>query len=234
MKKITLLSIFVLVGIFGISQIVFAESAVLSVSPASLEKTAGTSFNVSVGLNPSNNKTCVVKGTLNFDNLSCQSITVANGLMAQTTPTCANPSFTIGIPKCTTAVQNILSISTKGSSAGQAGLALSGVNIIGAGFAVPFNTQNGVYTITAPLIQTPKKPRTTISEPVVTSEKTKIIPETTTTATNVDNPLPASAGAATTTSSGWGAFWALLGLVVAYAVIHLVYHLNKKRKKGQI
>ena len=238
MKKITLL-LLALVGIFGMSQIVFADSSILSISPTSQNSTIGTSLNVSVKLDPVGNKICVVKGTLSFNKLSCKSISVASGLMAQTTPTCTDPSFVVGIPKCSSAVQNILSVSMKGTESGQANLSLTGVNIIGAGVAVPFTTQNGAYTIAAALIPTTEPILNPISAPVVPKitqpiqqQPIKQILPTNEPIAPV-NDLLASTGA-TKNDFGWAyAFWALLALVVIYALAHAIYYVKKKSKQNK-
>lgn len=145
----------VITGVVAFSPMAYAANSTLSVVSSTTSKTAGTSFTASVQVNPQGNQVCVVKGTLNFSNLTCNSITLAPGLLPQTSPTCSNPSFTIGIPKCTTAVQNILTVSVKGRTAGQASIALSGANVIGAGTAVAFSANGGSYNITAALAQNP-------------------------------------------------------------------------------
>lgn len=221
---------------FGLTQIVFASNSVLSVSPASLDKSANTSFNVSVHLDPVGNKACVVKGTLNFDKLSCQSITVANGLMPQTTPTCASPSFTVGIPGCASTAQNILSMSVKGTEAGQANLSFTGVNIIGAGTAVPFTSQGGTYNITTAVHEPTPTPTSTTTPKETTGE---VMPQTEQEgreglenllpkdATPNTNDLGASAG--TTDSRVYAyAFWALLALFIVFAIMHFVYRSKQK------
>lgn len=157
MKKIIFLTLLTIIGIFGVSRMVYADSSILSVLPASFNSTVSKVFNVSIQIDPASNNICVVRGTLNFDNLSCQDITVVNSsVMAIITPTCANPSFVLGIPHCATTVQNILSVSVKGTKAGQGNLSLTRVNIIGAGIDVPFSTEGGVYNITAVSITAPK------------------------------------------------------------------------------
>ena len=233
MKKITLLLLSV-IGIFGINQIVFAASSILYVSPSSLNSTVGASSNISVKLDPVGNKICVVKGVLSFDKLSCQSISIASGLMAQTTPTCSSPSFTIGIPKCTTTVQNILSLSAKGTQVGQAAVSLTGVNIIGAGATVPFNTLNGAYNIAAAPVKVVVRDLTPTLTPVTNTTNNDIIKDSTTSTqptTEGDSNLPASAGT-TTTTSGWTyALYALFGLVIIYATIHIFYYMKKRKQQ---
>jgi len=148
MKKIFLLSLLILAGII-VGNYVFASNATLSVIPSSGSKTVGQTISVSVQLNPSANSVCVVKGTLVFENTTCQSITVGSGFMTQVSPTCSNPTFTLGIAGCSTNIQNLLTVSAKVGSAGAGKISLSGVKIIGAGADVAFSTINGSYDIVA-------------------------------------------------------------------------------------
>src|SRR5258708_1677342 len=145
MKKILLLSLLISIGTLALGQAAYAENAILSVLPASLSTAANTAFTASVQLNPANNKVCVVKGTLAFNNVTCQSITVADGVTTQKAPSCASPSFTLGIPQCATTLRNIFSASVKGTLAGQGTVSLSDVKVIGAGTDVPFTLQDGAY-----------------------------------------------------------------------------------------
>ena len=110
----------------------------------------GDAFTVSAQIDPAGNNVCVVKGTINLSNLSCQGIVVSDGLIAQTVPSCSNPNFIIGIPKCTMTPRNILSMSLKGIQAGQGALSFTGAKVIGAGISVPFAVQSGIYKIDAP------------------------------------------------------------------------------------
>ena len=108
-----ILSVIIFLLVVGFVTIVNAAGSSLNIFPASLTKTVGNIFNVSMGVNASGNKICAVEGTLVFDNLSCQSITVADGVMAQSSPTCSNPHFLIGIPRCTTSDKTLLIVSVK-------------------------------------------------------------------------------------------------------------------------
>ena len=154
-KKIILLSLSVIIGVAAFSQLVYAASSTVSVLPATASKNVGTGFNIAVQLDPQGEQVCAVRGTLNFSNLSCQAITVANGLYATVTPTCASPSFILGIPKCTTATQNLLSVSVKGIKAGSATVSFAAVKVIGAGADVAFASPGATYNITAVRTTTP-------------------------------------------------------------------------------
>ena len=169
MKKIIFTSIIMVIGFFAGGQNVFASNAILLVQPSSASNTAGEPFNISVQVDPTGNNVCVIKGTINLNNLICQNITVENGLIAQTVPTCATPNFTIGIPKCTSASQKLFSVSVKGDQVSQSSLSFTGVKIIGAGVDVAFSSQTGNYDITAKIQKT---------EPIITSSSTNPVATT--------------------------------------------------------
>jgi hypothetical protein len=238
MKKIILLTLLTIVGIMGISQVALADNPTLSISPATANSTVGTSFNVSVQVNPAGSKVCVVKGTINLDNLNCQSITVASGLTTAVAPTCASPSFSIGIPKCTTLAQSILSISVAGSQVGQASLSTTGAKVAGVGVYLTFNSQGGTYNITTAKTTTPKTttPTTTIKPTTtITTEPTTTTTVTTPTPTEQTTPnttIPANAGTAALANSGASQWfnWILI-IVVILIVIYAVYYFATKRKK---
>jgi len=167
MKKISLLSLLIVLGALMASNVAFASDSVLSVSPSSANTTVGKTLSANVQVNPNGNKICVIKGTLNFDNLACQSITVGSGLMAQVTPTCSNPTFTFGIAGCSTAVQNLLTVAVKAGSAGTGNLTLTGIKLIGAGADVSYSLQNGSYAIAQVAVVQPKVSTVTVATPEV-------------------------------------------------------------------
>ena len=61
---------------FGFSNKVKAENSSIYISPTNLSKTVGNIFNISVKVNPSGQKVCVVEGKLALNKLSCQKITM--------------------------------------------------------------------------------------------------------------------------------------------------------------
>jgi len=152
-KKIILLSVLVVLGVVALGQVAYAATSTVSVLPATANKNVGTTFNATVNLVPQGNKVCVVKGTLSFVNLTCRSISVDPVFeYAIKTPTCASPSFTLGIPGCTTTTQNVLTVSVKGNNIGQAILPFTGIKLIGGpdgGTDVTFLANGGLYNITA-------------------------------------------------------------------------------------
>jgi hypothetical protein len=225
---------FLLIGSFAGT--VYAADASLYISPASLTKTVGNIFSVSGGVNASGNKVCAVEGTLVFNNVSCQSITVASGLMAQSTPTCSNPYFLIGIPNCSTSSKALFTISVKAGSAGTASIGLTSVDVIGEGASVGSTGTSGNYTInavSAPVpaptsTSTPKSNEQTTAPAEPITEQIETVTEPT--AETSENNLVANVGA-TGATSGWAiAFWTLLGLDIIYALAHGTYYIKKKRK----
>jgi hypothetical protein len=190
MKKIILISTFAILGFLVLGQTVYAATSILSVYPASASKNVSATFDVAVQINPKGDKVCVMKGMLVFNNLTCKSITLASGIMAQTAPTCANPSFILGIPKCATAPQNLLTVSIKGNSAGQAKLSFTEAKIIGAGTALDFITNNGTYNITAVKTTVPKAVIKTTLELIEPLEPTARLVATTTIASEIATLTP--------------------------------------------
>ncbi len=143
-KKIILFSI---LSILFFANPVFAVNSELVVSPATGAKNISDQFNVSINLDPQQNKICVVKGKINFDKLSCQSVTVVDGIFSAMFPTCENPNFILGILGCTTESKNILNISVKATQSGIANVFFTDVNFWGAGATVPFVANSGAYNV---------------------------------------------------------------------------------------
>ena len=143
MKKIFIL-LTVIVSAVAFGQVVFADNANVYVSPATASKNVGVAFNIVVKVDPQGNKVCLVKGALSFSNLTCQSITTTSGIMAQTYPTCDNPSFNLGIQKCATVAKGIFTVSVKGNNVGQGKVSITLAKVLGAGTVVAFSENNGV------------------------------------------------------------------------------------------
>ena len=233
--KIILSAVFL--SIIGFSGAVNAAGASLYVSPASITKTAGNIFDVSVGANASGNKVCAVEGMLVFNNLTCQSITVASDAMAQSSPTCSNPYFLIGIPNCTISDKALLTVSVKAGSAGKASISPSGVDIIGEGVSLGSASISGNYTINAVSTTTPKPtptPTTTPTQQVAQPEpETPQNVETPAQQATQENNLPVSTGMASliATNPVWAnVVWALLAIVIIFFVVYGIYLITKKKK----
>lgn len=137
-----------------------------------------------------------------FNNLSCSSISVTSGLIAQTTPTCQSPSFTIGIPNCATDTRDILVANIFGSQSGQASVNFSAIRIIGAGVNLDSSSQGGTYTINDVVAEAPKvvtvKPKTA---PKVVAEEPKEEPVVVENKEPEQNIIPEGAGLASANST---------------------------------
>ena len=247
MKKILTSAVIVVVGILAMSQAVFADSTVLSATPSYASNVAGSVFNVSVKLDTANDKVCVVKGVINFTNLSCQNITMASGIMAQTMPTCEAPNFSVGTPNCFTKPSSLFSVSVKSNQSGQAGISFSGVKMItannGAAYDVAFTSQSGVYDITAipkvvvpaikPAVVTPVK--IDFVKPVINSTSTATTTVSSTTeqtasSTSTTTSKIANAAAAVLTMITGSYAWSLLVLIIILSLGYGLYYFSKKNK----
>ncbi len=227
---------------------VSASTASVYVSPATVSKNVGDVFDASIGVDASGNKVCVVEGTVVFKNLSCQKITLADDIIAQTSPTCENPNYLVGIPDCTTLDKALFTVSAKTVNAGDASISSANVDVIGEGVSIAFNLMNGDYAITAPTVPTVPKTNNNIKTSTVTAPKpavkTVIIQplqqqkeqtaEPTTKQTeptsNAGNNLAANAGGASSNLIPFNSPWTPVALVVILGLAYGVYHFKKNRK----
>jgi len=206
----------------------FAGAASLTVSPSSLSKKVGDSFAVSVGVSTVGSKVCVAEGTINLDKLSCSDITVADGLIAQTTPTCAKPTFSIGIPSCATSDKTLFTVVVKAQTSGSASFGLTGVDVVGEGISLGSSSSKGEYTITAtqpiitPVVNPVVAPKTTTSvqtdtvKKPVTTEKETTVTATTEPTTAPSNNLAAAETATRGVPIPWVALIGILALALGY------------------
>jgi hypothetical protein len=234
MKKIILLFIIALSGILLFASPVFAANSELLVVPAVDTKNITESFNVLVNINPQQNKICVVRGTINFDKLSCQTITTASGIFSAVNPTCENPNFILGIPGCTTELKNILTISVKGSQIGTANVFFTNVNFWGAGTVVPFLANSGTYNIFENIIPVKTTEEILIpeEEPVVVAESENVVEENPVVnqevSENNNNQNPWAAGLLSVAEKYiWQILIVFLVAIAGYAIYYFV---SKKRK----
>ncbi len=167
--KILFLGIIILVGGLGFYQSAGAAGSVY-VSPATLSKNVGELFNLSVGVS-GGEKVCAVEGKLNLNKLSCQSVNMVDGVMAQSSPTCNNLYFLIGIPGCTTSNKTLFTVNVKAGSAGIAAANFTGVDIIGEGMSVSSASVGGSYTLTAISVPTTPPAETAPAEKEIAPEK---------------------------------------------------------------
>ena len=84
--------------------------------------------------------------------------------MAQTSPTCANPNFNLGIQKCASVIQNIFTVSVRGNNVGSAKASLNIAKTLGVGVVIASTESNGLFNIT--------KAPTPTTTPALTSSPT--------------------------------------------------------------
>ena len=239
MKNITtkiILSTIIFLSVIGFSGTVNATTSSLYISPASLTKNAGDVFSASVGFNASSNNVCAVEGTLVFNNLSCQSITVSSDLMPQTSPTCSNPHFLIGIPNCTTSNKNLLTVSVKSGSAGSATINVLGVDIIGEGASVGSTSTSGNYTVNAVQVQSAKTTQKVTTAPkaqVKTVEQTTEATDAVETNLEVNTNQTAALGTTPAAYNFFGWLWAniiwIIVLIIASGISYITGRMSCKR-----
>lgn len=224
MKNTTkILFAIIFLSVIGVSGFVNAANSNVYISPSTTSKNAGSVFSASVRVNPQGDKVCAVEGTLVLNNLTCQSIALSTDVMAQSTPTCSNPYYLIGIPGCTTTDKAILTVAVKGQAAGTASIGQTNVDIIGEGISLGSTSVSGNYTISAaPVTQTPEvttQPTTTQPQPEVTQTPEEQPAETQ--PTNLEQASLAS------TNFNYAYLW--IGLIIL-VVIAIIYFIIKRKK----
>lgn len=258
MKKIIITLIVGIIISLAESQTAFAASAVLSASPSSGTSTIGTSFNITVKIDPIGNTIDVVRGTMVFDKLSCQSITLVSGPLAIVTPSCATPNFVIGIPKGTSVSQNLLTVSVNGNAVGQANISFTGAKVIRNGVDVPFTLEGGSYNILA-VVPVVTSTTTETVVPTVVSTTSQSLPDsglqipsgvgefipsennvenisTTTSTTSVVAPIEKESGLVATVFEGFSnipnkPIIGFLLVIALTAMVSLIYY-NRKSDKN--
>ena len=227
----------ILLSLFISVSTVKAAGDSLFVSPATSTVNVGSIINASVVAGTSGDKICAVQGTVIFNNLTCQSITLASGTMAQTQPTCSNPTFVIGIPNCVTTNTTLFTVSAKATTIGTASVSFSGVNLVGFGSSVGNASMAGNYTVNAlPVVQQQITP---VQQPKVTKTTTPKTEQKTTSETIVATPeTNANQTAAIGTTPGaylffgwiWNNIIWIIVLIIASAVSYVAGRMSCKRK----
>jgi len=149
MKKtiIILVSLTLFFAIFYVNTDAKASSTLIYISPAGADKNVEEQFNLDVVVKPDDNKVCAAEGKINLNNLSCLDISLPDGVMSQTPPTCSSTHFLIGIPGCATQDKTLFSVTLKGINPGQGLVNFSEVEVIGQGNSLSNNSVGGTYNI---------------------------------------------------------------------------------------
>lgn len=214
------------VVVFALVALPRAEAAepVVAVIPTNVEVTTGARVLSSVVLEAASSTVYAVEGTLVFTGLSCQSIMLGEGLIAQTTPTCVNPYFLVGIPSGTQTNKTILSVATQAGAPGEARLALVSVDIIGEGKSLGTAATAAVYTIA----EAPVAPARVPAQPsTVKTPEEKVVPVV---ASEVSTEKTESTLLAAVINAARAGSWLItLGLFLGLLVLSYFFY---QRKKG--
>lgn len=151
-------------GIFSVG-IADASNSLIYISPNNLDKKVGESFVLVTTVDTAGSKVCAVEGKLQLDKLTCQNIVVGEEMMAQKSPSCADPSFLLGIPNCTTVNKTLFTVVVKGNSVGEATASFTGVDVVGEGFSLSTTSVGGNYNLSAVSVAPVVNP--TVDTPVV-------------------------------------------------------------------
>ncbi len=135
-------------GIFSFG-IVNASNSLIYITPNNLNKKVGDAFVLVATVDTAGSKVCAVEGTLQLDKLSCQNIVLGEGIMAQKQPSCADPSFLLGIPSCTIVNKALFTVAVKGEKVGNATVGFADVDVIGEGFSLSNTSVGGNYNLSA-------------------------------------------------------------------------------------
>lgn len=134
---------------FGAWHTVEAVDSSIYVSPAQLNKKIGDTFDILVKISPKGQKVCVVEGKMSLTKLSCQKVTMGSDISVQSSPSCNDLSFLIGIQGCVTQDKTLFTVTVKAKSSGTATANFSSVDIIGEGVSISSAFSKGIYTLTA-------------------------------------------------------------------------------------
>ncbi|MCK5096279.1 MAG: hypothetical protein KAR24_02910 [Candidatus Pacebacteria bacterium] len=101
---------------------------------------------------------CAVERELQLDKLSCKSIVLGEGVKAQDSLSCTDSTFLLGIPGCTTEDITLFTVKVQATNSGSATVDVTGIDVIGEGMPLPFDSTGGVYNITAVAATPPAVP----------------------------------------------------------------------------
>ncbi len=247
-KNKIIFSLLAILAFASFVSIAKADGVSLSVTPASAAKTVGDNIELSVAVSASPSKVYAVEGKLVLTNLTCKSISLSAGVTPQSSPTCDNPYFLLGIPAGATDGKVLMTVSTVANGEGTASVSFADVDIVGEGVSLSKVSTGGNYTIgaktvapTPTAVKATAVPAKTTANPV---KPTKAVEEVTAPTLEQQVPLEAEAvvnTAATVEGSSWfsGGFWVwavivilLLGIVM-FAVRKRNHHSESKMEVNQ-
>ena len=235
-KKILVLAISVL--LVTTANFAIAVNPSVFVSPSGLEKEKGQSFNLAISVSGAGQKVCVIEGKINLNNLSCQNIVLSDGLSPQTSPTCANPSFLLGIQGCNSGVKNLFTLTVKSTNSGSASVTFLNVDIIGEGVSISNASVGGNYDITVPVVVQPKETPEETPKEVATPQQEESTPTPVVVTIPEANVAQASllTAIANILSFRTGKSWLsiIVTILIILALVILIFYLIRKRSRKKI
>lgn len=162
-------------GMFSVG-VANAAGSLIYITPNSSNETVGDTFVLTAAVNTAGSNVCAVEGTLRLNNkLSCQSIVMEEGVMAQKAPSCSSPSFLLGFDGCTTKDKILFRVNVKAVEEGAAIAKFTGVDVIGEGYSLSEVSVGGNYTLAvAPVVPVEStQPASQTTPPADTSDDEK-------------------------------------------------------------
>jgi len=144
MKKYLFLSIISISLLCALN--VYANNALIYTSPSIITQDMGKSTRISViAKSQGGEKICVVKGSIDLQGLTCQSVTIGSGVSYLVKPTCDNLNFVLGIQKCTTSSKGIFYIMVEMSGAEDGTATFSGLDVVSVGQSINFSSAGSTF-----------------------------------------------------------------------------------------
>ena len=150
-------------------------------------------------------------------------------------------AFVLGIPKCTTALQDIMAVSVKGISPGTADLSFADVSVLSSNATLDSSSNNGTYNITAisgaSTVIAPAEPKITVGDEQkttngeITNGETISTEETENSLTSEEekNSAEQPAALAETGLSSFFSNW-IVWLIIIILLVAIVWWLSSKKE----
>lgn len=133
---------------FLLSKETQAVTASLWISPKSQSHSLEEEFDISLGITPNEGSVDALQGDLILENLSCKSLSLAEGISAVTMPSCSNLKFVLGIQGGTASQKTLFKLRVKGVGEGTAKVTPKVTEVYSMGNLVNFTQEGALYTIT--------------------------------------------------------------------------------------
>lgn len=134
-------------ALFGALQTSAQVVPLVYVEPVKASVNSGESIDLAIKVGAFDNQVCVVEGDIKVENARCTNLSLGEGLMAQTMPTCEKTHFVVGIPSCTKNETTLFNAKIQAAVQGSAKVILENVEVLGRGEKVSALALDGNYEI---------------------------------------------------------------------------------------